>query len=84
MSTAYLQSILGTTPDLGLRLQGTQYSVNTSLGSIELAPGTSPPTLTVTYTAASVPVPPSLLLFASGLSAVVYGSRRRAARPESS
>jgi hypothetical protein len=65
LSTSYLQSLLaGGASYLGIRLEGTQYSVNTQLGSIEQATFFTPPTLTVTLQ--SVPEPASIILLISG------------------
>jgi hypothetical protein len=68
LSPSFLQSILGSTPYLGIRLQGTQFSVNTSLGSIEQGAFFSAPTLTVSVTpAVAAPEPASLILLGLGL-----------------
>jgi hypothetical protein len=76
LGTSFLQSLLGHSGFLGLRLQGTQYSVNTSLGSIEQSTSFTPPSLTVTFTPAVAPEPSSVALLGLGLPAALAWRRR--------
>ena len=70
MSPLYNGSLLGSTNFLGLRLQGNEVTVNTTIASLEQAQAdifSPPPTITVTFSTASVPEPSTLTLAGLGV-----------------
>jgi hypothetical protein len=71
-----VQSLLGTSQDLGIRLTEDASDTNTSLGSIEESPGFTAPTLSVSY---SVPEPVSLGVVGILGFGLLTGRTRRAA-----
>jgi len=80
LDVSALQSILGSSSYLGLRLQARDVTGNTSIASLESSSFRTPPTLEVEYRTGIVPEPNSLALLgvgAFGLALVL--ARRRAA-----
>lgn len=83
LGTTTLQSLIGHTNFFGLRLQGNDLFTNTSIASIEQHQffGSTPPTITVTYTIPEpVPEPSSLLLASTGMLGTLACRRLRRRR----
>ncbi len=75
LTTSILQSVVGTPQHMGLRLQSGSSDTNTSIGSLEQATFTTPPTLGVTYHL--VPEPVSFAALALGSLALFVRRRVR-------